>query len=150
MVVVVPEKSETAPSVSVVIVNYNGKELLKQCLLTLSKTDYPNYDVVVVDNASTDGSLANLRKTFSSNPRIKFFENHENSGHSEGTNIGAKMTKGRYLVFLDSDIEFEATNWLEELVNVMENDAKVGLAQAKIVLSEDKQRLDFLSNKSQA
>ena len=137
-----PEKCETAPSVSVVIVNFNGKELLKQCLRTLSKTDYPNYEVIVVDNASTDGSLTEIKKTFSSNSHIKLFENLENSGHSKGCNIGAQMTKGRYLVFLDSDIEFEATNWLKELVNVMENDSTVGLAQAKIVLSEDKRRLD--------
>ena len=137
-----PEKSESAPSVSVIIVNFNGRELLKQCLLTLSKTDYPNYEIVVVDNASTDGSLAEIKKSFGSDPHVKLVENRENVGHSEGCNIGAQLTEGRYLVFLDSDIEFEAENWLQEMVKVMENDSTVGLAQAKIVLSEDKRRLD--------
>ena len=138
------KKSESCPSVSVVIVNFNGRELLRQCLLTLLDTDYPNYDVVVVDNASTDGSLAEIEASFGSNPLITIVENSENLGHSEGCNIGAKMTKGQYIVFVDSDIEFEEKNWLWELANVMENDKKVGLAQAKIVLSENKHCLDYV------
>ena len=113
-------------------------------MLTLLDTDYPNYDVVVVDNASTDGSLAEIEASFGSNPLITIVENSENLGHSEGCNIGARMTKGQYIVFVDSDIEFEEKNWLWELVNVMENDKKVGLAQAKIVLSENKHCLDYV------
>jgi GT2 family glycosyltransferase len=144
MVVRVSEKSESYPSVSIVIVNFNGREMLKQCLLTLSKTDYPNYEIVVVDNASTDGSLTEIKKSFGSHLRIKVVENSENVGHAEGCNIGTQMTRGRYLVFLDSDTEFKAENWLWELVKVMENDGSVGLAQAKLVLAEDKSCLDYV------
>ena len=140
----VSEKNESYPPVSVVVVNYNGKEFLKQCLLTLSKTNYPNYQIVVVDNASTDGSLTEIRKSFGSDPRIKVVENSENVGHAEGCNIGAKNTEGKYLVFLDSDTEFKAENWLWELVKFMENDDSVGLAQAKLVLAEDKNCLDYV------
>ncbi|MCK4884494.1 glycosyltransferase family 2 protein [Candidatus Bathyarchaeota archaeon] len=135
-------KSESCPSVSIVIVNFNGREFLRQCLLTLLDTDYPNYEVVVVDNASTDGSFAEIELSFGSDSRIKLVRNRENVGHSEGCNIGARIAKGRYIVFLDSDTEFKAENWLWELVKVMENDSTVGLAQAKLVLSEDKSRLD--------
>ena len=142
MVVVVSEKSESTPSVSIIIVNFNGGKFLKQCLVTLLKTDYPSYEIVVVDNASTDGSLAEIEKSFGSHPHIKFVKNSENVGHSEGCNIGVRMTKGDYIVFLDNDIEFEDKNWLWELVKVMENDNTVGLAQAKIVLAEDKHLLD--------
>ena len=141
---VVSRKSESCPSVSIVIVNFNGRELLRQCLLTLLDTDYPNYEVVVVDNGSTDGTLAEMDASFGSDSRITFVRNRENVGHAEGCNIGAGMTTGRYIVFLDSDIEFETENWLSELVKVMENDASVGLAQAKIVLSEDKRCLDYV------
>jgi len=140
----VSENSESCPLVSVVVVNYNGKEFLKQCLLTLSKTDYPNYKVVVVDNASTDGSLTEIRNSFGSDPRIKFVENSENLGHAEGCNIGAKNSEGKYLVFLDSDTEFKAENWLWELVKFMENDNSVGSAQAKLVLAKDKNCLDYV------
>jgi GT2 family glycosyltransferase len=113
-------------------------------LLTLLNTDYPTYDTVVVDNASTDGSVDEIEASFGSDPRIKIVKNRENVGHAEGCNIGARMTKGQYIVFLDSDIEFEAEDWLWELVKVMENDAAVGLAQAKIVLAEDKRCLDYV------
>ena len=138
------KKSESCPSVSVVIVNYNGSDLLRQCLCTLLDTDYPNYEIVVVDNASTDGSLDEFEQSFGLNPRIKLVENRENLGHAEGCNIGARMTTGQYLVFLDSDIAFEDATWMRELVNVMENDVSVGLAQAKIVLAEDKGCLDYV------
>jgi len=137
-------KSESCPSVSIIIVNFNGRELLRQCLITLFNTDYPNYEIVVVDNASTDGSLTEIKESFGSDSRIKVVENSENVGHAEGCNIGARMTKSKYLVFLDSDIEFKAENWLWELVKVMENDYSVGLAQAKIVLAEDKSCLDYV------
>jgi GT2 family glycosyltransferase len=138
------EKSESRPYVSIVIVNFNGREFLRQCLRTLSSTNYPNYDIVVVDNASTDGSVEEIEASFSSDSRIKIVKNRENVGHAEGCNIGARMTKGQYIVFLDSDIEFEAEDWLWELVKVMENDSAVGLAQAKIVLAEDKGCLDYV------
>jgi GT2 family glycosyltransferase len=113
-------------------------------LLTLLNTDYPNYDIVVVDNASTDGSVEEIEASFGSDSRIKLVRNRKNVGHAEGCNIGARMTNGEYIVFLDSDIEFEAEDWLRELVNVLENDGSVGLAQAKIVLAEDKRCLDYV------
>jgi len=138
----VSKKSARCSSVSVVIVNFNGKDFLKQCLRTLLDTEYPNYDIVVVDNASTDGSKAEIESSFCSNPKIKIVANSDNVGHSEGCNIGARITKGQYIVFLDSDVEFEKKNWLQELVKVMEHDKTVGLAQAKIVLSEDKRCVD--------
>jgi GT2 family glycosyltransferase len=144
MVILVSIKSEICPSVSVVIVNYNGRDVLRQCLSTLLDTDYPNCEIVVVDNASTDGSLDDFEASFGSNPRIQLVENRENVGHAEGCNIGARMTSGKYLVFLDSDIAFEDATWLRELVNVMENDDSVGLAQAKIVLAENKNCLDYV------
>jgi GT2 family glycosyltransferase len=140
----VPKRSASCPSVSIVIVNFNGRKLLRQCLSTLLETSYPEYEIVVVDNASTDESLAEIGKKFGSNPRIGIVKNSENVGHAEGCNIGAKMTSGKYIVFLDSDIEFNKKNWLSELVNVMEKEETVGVAQAKIVLTKNKNCLDYV------
>lgn len=142
--VCLPKKSESCPFVSIVIVNFNGSEFVRQCLRTLLNTDYSNYNVIVVDNSSTDGSVAEVKGFLGSNSRIKLVENHENVGHAEGCNIGARMAQGRYIVFLDNDVEFEDVNWLRELVRVMEKDSSVGLAQAKIVLSENKRCLDYV------
>ena len=99
--------------------------------------------MVVIDNASTDQSLDAVKPIVASDSRVKLVENNQNVGHSEGCNIGARISNGDYIVFVDSDIEFDSQNWLKELVNVMENDKTIGLAQAKIVLSEDKSRLEY-------
>ena len=138
------EKVEGCPSVSIIVVNFNGKELLKPCLKSLLTTNYPNFEIIVVDNASTDGSVESIKKLFGSCPYIKIVENRENLGHAEGCNIGARVAKGRYLVFLDSDTELKAEDWLWELVRVMESDESIGLAQAKVVLAKDKRRLDYV------
>ncbi len=140
----VSEKNEGCPSVSIVIVNFNGRELLKRCLTSLLDTNYPNIEIIVVDNASTDGSIESMKKAFGSFPYVKIVENRENLGHAEGCNVGALAAKGRYLVFLDSDTELKAENWLWELVKVMESDKSIGMAQAKVVLADDKRRLDYV------
>lgn len=132
------------PSVSLIVVNFNGRKLLKQCLQSLLATDYPDFEVVVVDNASTDGSLEEAERVFGSDSRVRFVRNIENVGHAEGCNNGARVTKGRYIVFLDSDTEFGAKDWLWELVRVMEGEKSVGLAQAKLVLAEDEGSLDYV------
>lgn len=138
-----PQTRESCPSVSVVIVNFNGKDLLKTCLKTLLKTDYPNYDVIIVDNASTDGSSDAIKSIVNFDSRVKLVQNANNVGHSEGCNIGAQLSKAQYVVFVDSDIEFIANDWLAELVNIMKKDKTVGLAQAKIVISENQNRLEY-------
>jgi len=156
-VINVPEKDEECPSVSIIIVNFNGKELMRRCLTSLLTTNYPNFEIVIVDNASTDGSVELIGKLFGSYPCIKVIKNSENLGHSEGCNVGAKVAKGKYLVFLDSDTEIKAggcisennerlhvpQNWLSELVKVMESDRSTGIAQAKIVLAKDSRLLDY-------
>jgi len=140
----VSEKVEGCPSVSIIVVNFNGKELLKPCLKSLLTTNYPNFEIIVVDNASTDGSVESIKKLFGSCPYVKIVENRENLGHAEGCNVGARVAKGRYLVFLDSDTELKAEDWLWELVRVIESDESIGLAQAKVVLAKDKRRLDYV------
>jgi GT2 family glycosyltransferase len=144
LVVCVFGESSGYPSVSLVVVNFNGRKLLRQCLHSLLGTDYPNFEVVVVDNASTDGSLEEAKRFFGSDSRVKFVRNSQNVGHAEGCNVGAQVTGGRYLVFSDSDTEFEDGDWLWELVRVMESDGRIGLAQAKLVLAEDEGSLDYI------
>ena len=93
-------RSEHYPPVSIVIVNYNGKDLLRQCLLTLLNTNYSNYEVIVVDNASTDGSSVEVKRSFGADSHITIIEKEENVGHAEGCNIGARISSGKYIVFL--------------------------------------------------
>jgi GT2 family glycosyltransferase len=87
--------------VSIIIVNYNTRELLRQCLASLYETPAKlTFETIVVDNASSDGSAAAVRELF---PRVVLVENQVNSGFSRANNIGIRMARGRYLLLLNSD-----------------------------------------------
>lgn len=126
--------------VSVIILNYNGMEFVDRCLRSVLKTDYPSFEVIFVDNASTDGSLAYTEKSFSSS-HLRFVVNDRNYGFARGNNIGFRNAKGDYVVFLNMDTEVEP-NWLKELVKVMESDQTIGAAQSKLLLMHTRGKFD--------
>ena len=95
--------------VSVIIVNYNGKDYLADCLASVLKTEFKDFEIIVVDNASTDGSAEGLNK------RARLIRSKTNRFFTGGCNLGARKTKGEWLVFLNPDTVVEP-NWLVELV----------------------------------
>ncbi len=98
------------PDVSVVILNFNGKECLKECLKSLQKQSYRDFEVIVSDNSSTDGSQEMVRKSF---PKFRLLANDRNYGVSEGYNRGVAIAKGRYAATLANDMVLDR-NWLKE------------------------------------
>lgn len=109
--------------VSFLILNYNGKKLLKIALDSIKKLNFKGtYDVIIVDNNSTDGSQEFLRKNY---PYAKLVENKENLGTS-GTNSGLPFCKGKYIFFLNNDVELEK-NCLKILYDFIEKDPKIGV-----------------------
>jgi len=133
-----------ASLVSIVIVNYNGEIFLKKCLTSVLKTNYPNIEVIVVDNGSTDGS-SQLLRSLASESRIKVIMSKTNLGFAEGNNIGIQLATGDYIVFLNSDTIVEP-NWITELINVLESDFTIGAAQSKLLLMDSPSRLDSAGN----
>ena len=83
------------PKINIIVLNYNGIDCLKRCLTSLFCLDYPNFEVVVVDNNSTDGSLEMARLNFS---RATFIKNEQNLGFSGGNNIGIKYSLEKWLI----------------------------------------------------
>lgn len=128
-------------SISVIILNYNGKEFLRRCLRSVLDSDYPNFEVIFVDNASTDESVNLVRKLFGSDPRLRIIQNTKNLGFAEGNNVGAKHSNADYLVFLNTDTEVDK-HWLREVAEVMENEPEIGAAQCKLLQMEDPKRLE--------
>jgi len=120
------------PLVSIIIVNFCGRELLKQCLNSLSQTEYSNYEVIIVDNNSNDGSQEFLKKNY---PDIQIISLNKNYGFSVPNNIAAKVARGKYLVFLNNDTTV-TRNWLTELVNVLEQDKKIVIGQSLLLKSD--------------
>jgi len=131
------------PLVSIIILNYNGQRYIAKCLSSVLNTEYPNFEVIFVDNHSTDGSIDIVRKV--SDPRLKIIVNDRNYGYAKGNNIGVKYASGKYIVFLNVDTEVDS-KWLKYLVEVMESDESIGGAQAKIIYANRQHVWSFLSS----
>ena len=128
-----------APLVSVVVVNWNGKEYLEKCLPSLEKQTWPNFEVILVDNGSTDDSLNFVEENYSD--FVKVVRNSENLGFPEGCNTGIQTARGKYIAVLNNDTEVDS-RWLEELVKVAEKDEKVGMCATKIYSYYDRKIID--------
>lgn len=127
------------PKVGIIILNWNKKDYVLNLLDSLKNLAYENYDTIVIDNASTDGSPEIIRNNF---PGIKIIENSTNLGGTGGFNTGLeyilKHTQHyEYVWLLDNDAEI-GTNTLIELIRVMEKDKSVGIAGSKIIDSNNR------------
>ena len=96
---------------SIIILNWNGKKMTEECLNSLIPQINNNFEIIVVDNASTDGSVKYLKQKFS---KIKIIESRENAGYAGGNNLGVKNAKGEYILILNNDIIVDK-NFLQEI-----------------------------------
>jgi len=125
------------PKVSVIIVNFNTVTVLRDCLLNL-KDKYSNLEVIVVDNASVDGSAALVESQFS---WVKLIKNDKNYGLSVASNKGLQMATGDYLLYMGTDA-FPEQNTIEGMVSYMEKNPKVGIATCKLVMRDGNLDMD--------
>ncbi|MCS6859174.1 MAG: glycosyltransferase family 2 protein [Abditibacteriales bacterium] len=118
--------------ISLIIVNWNGKDFLRECLRSVraegARSDAPEMEVIVVDNASTDGSVLMVREEF---PEAQLIENAANVGFAAGNNCGLRRCRGRYALLLNSDAQLQA-NALRALLTFMEAHADAGAAGAML------------------
>ncbi len=115
------------PLVSILLVTYNQQELTDWCLRSLYEfTDYPNFEVVVVDNASRDGTVEVLRRWQENVPNFRVHCNTRNVGFPQACNQAASMAAGELLCLLNNDTVL-APGWLSALVDELMNDSRVGL-----------------------
>lgn len=119
------------PPVSVIIVNYNGKEYLETCLRSLQSLDYPSdkLEIIVVDNSSSDGSVKYIRETF---PEVVLLLLDNNYGFCAPCNDGALLATGEYLIFLNNDTEVTA-GWLKALLQPALEDSEVVSCASKML-----------------
>ena len=130
------------PKVTTVLLNWNRYELSRACLQSLQGVSYRNHDVVVVDNASSDGSGAQINRDF---PQYAYVQNAANEGFSRGCNKGIQVALRQgadYVLLLNNDSLVEP-GFLEPLVALFESDREIGLASGKILLAEDRKTLWF-------
>ena len=117
------------PLVSILVLNYNGKEYLQACYDSLLAGDYPAVEIVLVDNKSTDDSIDFTQKKY---PQVKIIQTGSNAGYSRAYNLALKECSGKYAVLLNNDVEV-VQNWLEPLVRIAEQDENIGALQPKIL-----------------
>ena len=128
-----PIKNKTAETkLSIIILNYNTKDLLKQCLSSFVQKD--NYQVIVVDNASIDSSVEMVKKEF---PRVEIIQSKQNLGFTKGNNLARDHATGKYVLFLNSDTKLQA-NTLPVMLDFMESDPTVGISTCLTLLPSGK------------
>ena len=128
------EKLPKFSKISVVIPTYNLKGVLLECLESIVNQDYPNLEIIVVDNASTDGTSEAVRKKF---PKVKLIRNLKNLGVTGGANTGVKKATGDYVWLVDHD-NILRPNMLSVMVKLADSDPKIGVVVPKIYYWEDK------------
>lgn len=114
--------------VSILIVNFNGRHHFDELFASLSNNSYEKYEIIVVDNASTDGSVAFIRQRM---PSAKIIELDVNVGFAEANNIGAEAARGEYICLLNNDTRV-APDFLSELVNCLKGDGRIAAAAPKL------------------
>ena len=120
------QKKVRTMDLSIIIISYNTKDLLLSCVSSIKKnTKKVSYEIIVVDNASSDGSVEVLKRL--GGPEVKVVLNKENFGFAKANNQGIKIAKGRYILLLNSDTGVE-DNILDEMLGYMEASSKTGIA----------------------
>jgi GT2 family glycosyltransferase len=125
---------------SIIIINYNGQEHIDECLYAIYHNTNLPVEVIVVDNASIDGSI-NLLK--SNNPGVKLITNETNKGYAQGINQGLCKASGAYFVVLNMDVIVEQ-NWLAPLISFLESHPEAGAATPCIMLYGQQHRINAL------
>jgi GT2 family glycosyltransferase len=118
---------ELFPKISIIVVTYNKLDYTKMCLESIiTNTEYPNYEIVIVDNASVDGSVEYIRNFKNSHNNVKFIRNDNNLGFAVANNLGASVSNGDYLLFLNNDT-IVTPGWLHRLLFHLNANPTVGM-----------------------
>lgn len=125
------------PNLSVIIPSYNTKKVTEQCLNFLLKslrTENLSWEIIVVDNASSDGTAESIKYKVSSIKNLKIIANKENLGFAKANNQGLKVAKGKYILFLNSDVIVEKVNF-KRLLNYLDSRPEVGVCTVRVDLA---------------
>lgn len=124
--------------VSVIVVNWNRRDLLHACLKSLQRQTNTEFEIIVVDNGSADGSPEMVNREY---PSVQVIRNDENRGFCAANNQGIQTSQGEFVALLNNDAEAEPA-WLESLMRALDARPDCGMAASKILVWEDPTRID--------
>lgn len=128
------------PAVSVVIPNLNGRHLLPMCLDTLRMQTFKDFEVIVVDNGSSDGSIELLKEKY---PEAVIIALDKNYGFAYPVNRGIEAARGEFVCLLNNDIELDV-HWMEELLGALRKHPEAGSCGPKLMRLEERERINVL------
>jgi GT2 family glycosyltransferase len=135
------QANQKFPAVSIVIVNYNGYQWLRLFIRSVTNTNYPEFEILLVDNGSTDESVDYVRKYW--HHLVRIIELKDNKGFAEASNVGVRQARGEIVAFLNNDMEVER-DWLKAAVEKLLSDKRAGAVQSKIMQYYVRNRLDCI------
>lgn len=124
--------------ISVIVVNWNGLQFLEACLSSLRKQTFREFETILVDNGSTDGSVSYVRENF---PEVRLVELSKNMGFAGGNNAGYEAASGEWIVLLNNDTEAE-TKWLEEIWKAGLQNSDAGAIASKMLFFDQRSCID--------
>jgi len=133
------------PKVSIILLNWNGKEDTLSCIDSLLKINYPDFNIVLIDNGSNDGSVEVFKEKFSNNSSITLIFNKNNLGFTGGCNIGIKHVlrrKASHILILNNDVLVNP-DFLWILVNSAQKDKRIGMVSPKIYFYKESRKIYF-------
>jgi GT2 family glycosyltransferase len=125
-----PTAGRPTPKVTALVVSYNSKDIIEPCLQSLIDQDYPNLEILVVDNASADGTAEFIRKTF---PSVRVIDSGSNLGFAGGNNLGFEISDAEYFVLLNQDA-IALRNFITELTRVATLDPRIAAVAGKMLM----------------
>lgn len=131
------------PKVSIVVLNWNGLADTLACLESLKAVDYALFDIILVDNGSTDGSVEAFQKQYGKDPRVEILKNSVNLGFAGGNNVGIRRAlekRSEYVLLLNNDTIVDK-HVLIHMIRVVRGEPKMGLAGPKVCYQDDPRRL---------
>lgn len=130
--------NDRVPLLSVIILNWNGKQFLQECLNSLAAQTFSNFEIILVDNGSRDGSVDDVKDLF---PGIRLVALSENTGFAEGNNLGLAVTEGQFIVTLNNDTKV-VPEFLAELLIAALVAPDIGMVAAKMLNFHQTGRID--------
>ncbi len=137
-----PKELRANPLVSIIIDNWDGRHYLKNCLPAVFNQNYPNFEVIVIDDASRDNSAGYVEENF---PKVKLIKNKNHLGFAAANNQGIRLARGKYILLLNNDTEV-TPGFLFPLVQALEAESSLGAAQSKIRLIPERRLLDDVAS----
>ena len=132
-------KDLSSVNVSIIIPHHNNKKILKDCLDSLYQSSYKKFEIIIVDNASSDKSVEEIQSFYKD---IKIIKSLKNLGYAGGCNLGAKNANGKYLLFLNNDTILDI-DCVKFLIPRLESNSKIASVQPKIKNLKNKSYFDY-------